>query len=294
MSTLIPTPYPVLNALLLEFLSSTKAILTENFVGAYLQGSLATGDFDEHSDIDFLVVTRKELSASEVSALQDMHMRIYGLGGIYRPDCLVRTRILAADHWETSLEGSYFPQNILKQSELVNCPQWYLDNGGTLLERHNHDDTLVMRWTVRECGIVLAGPEPRTLIDPISADDLRHEVLAKMDSIATGILDGFWNNRWGQSYAILFFCRMLQTLETGRIHSKRAGVIWGQEKLDRRWASVIEQAWNLRGHGHVSEPADEKDFKNTVAFSRYAMEESRKYIVASPDDAHWAATAELP
>ena len=56
-----PTPYPELNSVLEELVASVKAALGEAFVGAYLQGSFAVGDFDRHSDVDFIIVVSHEL-----------------------------------------------------------------------------------------------------------------------------------------------------------------------------------------------------------------------------------------
>ena len=50
-----PTRFPELNELLVELVERARAILAETFVGAYLQGSFAVGDADEHSDCDFLI-----------------------------------------------------------------------------------------------------------------------------------------------------------------------------------------------------------------------------------------------
>ena len=52
-----PTPYPELNSVLEDLVASVKATLGEAFVGAYLQGSFAVGDFDRHSDVDFIIST---------------------------------------------------------------------------------------------------------------------------------------------------------------------------------------------------------------------------------------------
>jgi len=49
-----PTPYPELNAVLRELVESMQAILGESFVAACLQGSFAVGEFDRHSDVDFI------------------------------------------------------------------------------------------------------------------------------------------------------------------------------------------------------------------------------------------------
>ena len=42
---------------------------------------------------------------------------------------------------------------------------------GSLLD--SHDDTVVVRWLLREHGVVVAGPDPHELVDPITADELR-------------------------------------------------------------------------------------------------------------------------
>jgi predicted nucleotidyltransferase len=70
------TPYPDVNAVLLELLSGVQSILGNHFIGMYLDGSLASGDFDQDSDVDFVVVTNDEISGDLFSALQAMHERI--------------------------------------------------------------------------------------------------------------------------------------------------------------------------------------------------------------------------
>ena len=61
-----PTPYPDLNQVLHELVSSMQSALGSNLTGVYLQGSFAVGDFDVHSDVDFAVVVAHELLAAEV------------------------------------------------------------------------------------------------------------------------------------------------------------------------------------------------------------------------------------
>ena len=61
-----PTTYPELSE---GLCCVVKRIQENNFIGAYLQGSFAVGDFDIHSDVDFLVVIKEELTAHQVDAL---------------------------------------------------------------------------------------------------------------------------------------------------------------------------------------------------------------------------------
>jgi len=71
---LYPTPYADVNEALRDLLARMQTILEGHFVGMYLSGSLALGDFDPRtSDIDFVVVTDAVLSDDLFSALQDMH-----------------------------------------------------------------------------------------------------------------------------------------------------------------------------------------------------------------------------
>jgi hypothetical protein len=57
-NTNCPTPDPELNAVQHELVTSTQAVLGDNFIGAYLQGSFAVGDWDAHSDVDWLIAER--------------------------------------------------------------------------------------------------------------------------------------------------------------------------------------------------------------------------------------------
>jgi hypothetical protein len=75
------TPYPALNAVLVDLVHGARSALAESFVGAYLQGSFAVGDADEHSDVDFLIATTRELSDAQVGELESMHQRIYDTAG---------------------------------------------------------------------------------------------------------------------------------------------------------------------------------------------------------------------
>ena len=73
----IPTPYADLNAVLQDLVDSTQTIDGSKFIGAFLQGPFAVGDFDRHSDVDFIIVIQEELSDYEVESLRVMHERIF-------------------------------------------------------------------------------------------------------------------------------------------------------------------------------------------------------------------------
>ncbi|MDQ2730353.1 MAG: DUF4111 domain-containing protein [Armatimonadota bacterium] len=257
-----PTPIPEVNALLRELVTRIQDILNRNFLAAYLQGSFAIGDWDNDSDIDFIVATDHDVSDAELAALQAMHGTIYDLDS----------------DWAKHLEGSYFPKDLLRKNDPERTPLLFLDNTFRELIRSDHCNNLVVRWAVRECGITLAGPPPSELIDPVSADDLRQEIRGTMRDWAQ---DLFANpeqvgNRWFQPYAVLSYCRMMHTLQTGRIESKLAGAEWAKTALDPRWTGLIERAWKERPNpsSKVRQPADKNDLESTFAFIRYALDVS--------------------
>lgn len=270
MNTKFPTSDSELNAILHEFTTSAQVILGNNFISAYLQGSFAVGDWDNDSDVDFTIVVEHEVSDLDLSMLQAMHARIYNL----------------ESKWAKHLEGSYFPKAILKSGDPTKTELLYLDNAHDHLIMSDHDNSLVVRWTVRECGIALAGVDSKELIDPVSADNLRQEVLVIMQKWAKDIFAGNWkmNNRWAQPFAVLSYCRMLHTLHTGRITSKLSGATWAKSALDHRWADLIQRAWEERPNPDfkVQQIVNPVEVQSTLEFIRYALELSQSYEISKP------------
>ncbi len=242
-----------------------QSILVENFIGAYLQGSFAVGDYDEHSDVDFIIAIEHDLTDEQVEALQVMHARVYDL------DC----------PWAQHLEGSYLPRELLRRPLQAEKDLWYLDHGAQSLIRSDHCNTLVVRWTVRVYGVCMAGPNPTSLIDPIPVQLLRQEILVDMQDWGGEILADpeMINNRFYQGFAVLSYCRMLHDCYRGRPGSKREGADWAKKSLDPVWRGLIDRAWDCRPDPAVSvrQLADPDDLKKTLSFIKYFIEESEQY-----------------
>ncbi len=276
-----PTPYADLNAVLAHLVEGARTLLGDNFVGAYLQGSFAVGDFSEFSDCDFIIVTARDITPEELPALQALHAGIHELPYPY---------------WRTGLEGSYVPAAILRRlSETPRDPPgeprgpdwtdpgtsgspprayplWYLDHGAKTLVRSEHDNTQVVCWCLREKGVTLAGPPPRTLIDLVPPAALRAEVRQTMDLCLSLDLRPMELVAW-QAFWVGLFCRMLHTLATGAIWSKTASMAWAQGALDPAWRGLIARAAAVR-KGDTAQsgaPADPADVEATHAFARYAV-----------------------
>lgn len=282
-----PTPYPELNSVLAYLLQGAQQRLGDNFVGAYLQGSFAVGDFTPWSDCDFIIVTRRDITPGELPALQELHAAIHEL---------------PAPYWHNGLEGSYAPAAILRRwsteprdppgepraadwadpglsgSPPLAYPFWYLDHGASHLVRSEHDNTQVVRWCLREKGVVLAGPAPHELIDPVPPAALAAEMRQTMDRfLATG-LEPMHLVAW-QAFWVGLFCRILHTLETGAVWSKKASMTWAQNTLDPEWRGLIARAQELRkgDDSQAALPADPAEVAATRAFVRYAVDVADRF-----------------
>jgi Aminoglycoside adenylyltransferase, C-terminal domain len=205
------------------------------------------------------------LSDDHVAALQAVHARVYGL----------------RSEWAQHLEGSYFPAAILRDYHERGKPLWYLDHGSQALVRSDHCNTLVVRRVVRDRAIVLAGPSPTTLIDPVPVDALRREIRDTMREWGKEILDdpNRYRNRFYQGFIVLSYCRMLHDLVEGRPGSKQAGAMWAKASLGPAWSPLIDRAWGGRPNPaqSVRDPADPVDFDNTLQFVRFIIHESARY-----------------
>jgi predicted nucleotidyltransferase len=260
-----PTPYADLNVVLCDLVTRVRNVLGDNFIGAYLQGSFAVGDFDIYSDVDFLILLNQDIPDDQFPPLRALHADIFKL------DCA----------WAQHLEGSYIPRAALVRLPPPPRKFLYLDHGSTELIRSAHDDSLVVYWSLRERGITLIGPEPRSLVAPVPADALRQEVFDTMHTWREQLLRNpdEMDNRFYQPFAVLSYCRMLHTLESGTVRSKRAGAMWAKDALDSRWHQLIQGAWDARPGDpslKVRQKADSSDLRSTWEFMEYAVELSRQ------------------
>jgi hypothetical protein len=257
------TPFDDLNQLLLELVAGAKEVLGNGFCGAYLQGSFAVGDADAHSDVDFIIVTEDEVTPEQQVALQAMHQRLYAL----------------PTPWAQHLEGSYIPRKTLRRPEPDRRPLLYLDNGATEFAFDNHDNTVVVRWSLRERGVVLAGPDPRELVDPITAGALRADVRRALCDWQAWFRSIDSISRRALAVAVLSHARILHTLAIGEVSSKRTAGEWALHALDPEWAPLIRSALEDRPDpwAKVREPADPVLLHRTRQFVDYAARRAAEH-----------------
>lgn len=244
-------------AVLRELLDGARGVLGAAFVGMYLYASLAGGDFDPAtSDIDFVVVTAGALPPDTVRALEALHARLWSAGA----------------HWAAHLEGSYVPRAALRRYDPASAPVPQVNEGRFYVAGHG-SDWVIQRHVLRGHGVLLAGPPPAALIDPVTPDLLRGAV--------AGILHEWWAPMLAdptclrradyQAYAVLSMCRALYAFSAERgdpIVSKPAAARWAREALDPRWRSLIDQAAAWRPGAELGR------VEEIQALIRYAVEQA--------------------
>ncbi len=259
-----PTPYAGVNAALAELLGPIRAILGSQFLGMYLYGSLALGDFDpQTSDIDFIAVTRGEISEDSFTALREMHARFDRSGS----------------PWSGKIEAAYIPQEALKHAAATPARYPQIEKGTELIRAPLEIGWAFQRYTLRERGVIIAGPDPHTFFDP---GEHRFSESGEMRRAAAAIMGGWleqsrrdpawvaWAHiRSSQAFIILTLCRLLYSLETGDVVSKPAAARWAQEALGARWDAAIRRA--LAGQ-HDEQEAPDSDYEDMLALLKFCLE----------------------
>jgi hypothetical protein len=252
------TQFPELNELLGQLVPQARSILGDNFVGAYLQGSFALGDADLYSDCDFLVVVEGRLAPLQERRIRELHAAVPA-----RPE-----------HWAQHLEGSYAPRDELRSLSGLGREWLFVDHGHREMEWSAHCNTEVVRWILREHGVTLAGPDPKALIDEVRPDVLRARMGQEVGDFLPGMLT--WiklDSPWAQRYAVTTLCRILYTLETGEVASKRASLLWAKGNLDPQWQHLIAGTLEDRSLGwNHEDPLRPGSLEATLAFNDYARQ----------------------
>lgn len=228
------TPYADVNEIVAVLFTAVPAILGDNFVGLYLDGSLASGDFEyETSDIDFVVATAVPVTSSQFDQLVKLHGRIGQMNSM----------------WAKEIEGAYIHLDALRCYDPANATHPYIDRGDCRLRwEHLEMDWVIHRHVLHTGGITLAGPPIQTLVDPVSPDELRQAVIGLFNfwwlpmtqNPAQLVEEGY------RRYAIQTMCRMLYTLHTGDVVSKPVATRWAArgalDNLEAQWRPLIEWA----------------------------------------------------
>jgi hypothetical protein len=230
-----PTPWPEVNRVVEGLRAALGDALGEELAGLYLSGSLALGGFDPpSSDIDVLVATAVMPNEAVIQRLAALHATLRALGG-----------------WTARLEVVYLPVTTLRRYDPSDQRSYPIAASDRAFALARQSPTWVLdRWIAREHGLVVAGPRPSTLIDPIGPKALQSAVRKLLVSFWAGQLEGptpaWLRPRSYQAFAILSMCRALYCLEHGKVISKPAAAAWASQQLDPPWPELVDQALGWR------------------------------------------------
>jgi hypothetical protein len=248
-----PTPYPEVNDVLDTVLTGIQSELGEKLVGLYAFGSLVTGDFNlNRSDLDLSAVLTSDLTDDEFARLQQMHAR------------------LARDYpmWNDRIEVGYIAATNLRAFD-PKCTIAVISPGEPFHVRAAEYGWLFNLDVLRKQGLVLNGPPAKTLIGPISKEDLDHGLKEQMRLWREWNEDPDPHLTHAQlAYPIMTMCRALRAYRTGEFISKNEAVRWAAEELPA-WSTLIRDsvAWRDSPNGDYGDP--EAARVKTLAFTRY-------------------------
>jgi predicted nucleotidyltransferase len=248
---------PVLTLLL----SDIQDVLGDQLLGLYLYGSLSSGDFDPaSSDVDFLAVTHEAITEDDPTfeRLRQMHERIAASG------------LPFANH----LEGSYIPEDALRRYNPATAWHPTIGNDWPFKLGFHDANWVIERAIVRERGVVLFGPPPETMIDPVSPQQLRDATCQQLADVWQPRIDDEYDHwprpREFPAFSVLTLCRALYTLQHGVNCSKPVAAAWAAQ-THPKWEPVIAWAQAHRADDEETTPAE---FARVIAMLREAIAEA--------------------
>jgi len=243
--------------ILADLLAGIENALQDNLLGVYLRGSLALGDFlPATSDLDLLVVAERHIGNAEFAGLAAFH-----------------TRLAASPHtYANRIEITYLDRAAARRFEPgVRHPT--LGQGETLAWSEHGANWILERWVVREHGVTLYGPDPKTLIDPIAHGELRTAVRGRLrdwaDWAAQPDHPDWRLPRSHKAYVVETMCRAMYTLACGDLASKPRAVAWAIAVFPEPWRSLVErsQLWRADATSDLTLVPEVRRFVEWVALN---------------------------
>lgn len=216
--------------LLDEITTRLPVILGRNLVGIYLYGSLTQRAFDpRRSDVDLIVVTRRDLSDAQFRRL-----------GAWL------ARAAESNPWATRLQMIFLIRDEVLTIDSKACLYQFgkLDRGGS-------DGNPIIWMNVLESGVALHGPRPETFVPDITREILFEALAREVGYLREEIVEkpsSEWRDAPSyRAYAVLTLCRILYSHAHGTIVSKKRAARWALRNLPERWHGIITRALESGG-----------------------------------------------
>lgn len=229
-----PTPYLEVNELLQFYVQQIESRLGEHLEGLYLTGSLSYGAFNEEtSDIDIVVIVQEPLSQRDIESVRGLHLQMMDQFG----------------EWARRLECSYTPIAMLSSVVPPKEPRPYWGNEGTFYEAALYgNEWIINNYFLYQCGIALYGPEFRELTGPVQVEEVQkaciRDLFQEWEPKAND--ENWFKNSHYASYFVLNLCRILYTVMSRDVGSKKTAAAWTKARYGGAWRSLIETAEGWR------------------------------------------------
>jgi predicted nucleotidyltransferase len=233
-----------LSELLQAMITDFPAILRDNLVGIYLWGSLTYKAFDEtSSDVDCIVVTRRDLDDREFSELDEWFKK-------------------TGEHnrWVKRIDMRFvIDKEFLDKTSRCCGFHHYM---GKMI-RTGSDGNLIIWVNIGQCGITLWGKEAKLIAPRVSEqslnDGLTLELYYLKEGLASRIGDRSDNAFVYNAYAVLTACRILYSAQHKTLVSKDEAYAWAMRTVPGIWRPVIRAARENRLKNRGSTTAQLED-----------------------------------
>jgi predicted nucleotidyltransferase len=218
-------PFKDINDLLLTLVSKVSITLSDNLIGIYVYGSLVEGDFNyERSDIDLLVAVKEDITDEQFFCLDKMHGEI----------------VDQYPAWYDRIEIAYVSLSNLKYFKTTLGKIAVISPGEPFNIKDAGKDWLINYYLIQCKSIILYGPNPQTIIEPIAKDEFIASVKEQALEWKNRIVETK-NSVGHQHYAVLTLCRAFYTLTFGKQPSKLMAGTWMFGKSEK-WKDLIDRS----------------------------------------------------
>jgi Domain of unknown function (DUF4111) len=148
----------------------------------------------------------------------------------------------------------------------------FCDHGHRELTWGTHCNSAHCRWILRHHGITIDGPPASSLVDEVPPQALRDEARTALPELMADLATWAPSDvAWTQRYAVSTYCRLLFTLHTAEVASKRGALEWARDNLDPRWRPLLTQVIEDRVRGwNPADPPRPGSLEATYGFAAYA------------------------
>jgi hypothetical protein len=225
----IPEP---IRPLVAEYISQIEHDLPDLMSAFYLHGSIALDAFSRNwSDVDFITVISRRCTATDIECLTMLH------------------QTLEAKFPDWLLEGSYLQWSDLGQVDPVTEPYPHYHDG--VLNPHAMDVNLVTWWLLKNQGVALVGPDPKSLDFSLDWALLAARMMHNLNTYWVQFTRNPKRVAWlftdyGIQWSVLGVLRQFYAFKEQSITSKIGAGKYGLETLPAKWHRLIQEALNIR------------------------------------------------